>query len=324
MELISIIVPVYKVEKYLCECIDSILAQTYENFELILVDDGSPDNSGKICDEYAEKDKRIKVIHKENGGVSSARNVGLDNVKGEYITFIDSDDFVEKQYLELMYNRIIETNSDMCFCRCYRLLNGNKIVDVVEKFPKNTIISNEDNKNKQFIDFLDLFFSLKMASYSVRILYKRRIVDKLYFNANIRIGEDFVYLLGALLKTTKICLIEDKLYCYRLNESSAVNTYKKGLLQNKLVLHDAVFEIIEKTYVSKKSLNIYFCRRCFHLLWNELKYKSINKEYAQNIKAIKQSKLYKYFKFKTILKCEKNKRILLNMYVWVVVKFHLY
>ena len=100
MELISIIVPVYKAEKHLSECIDSIISQTYENFELILIDDGSPDNSGKICDEYAEKDKRIRAIHKENGGVSSARNTGLDNASGEYITFIDSDDFVDKQYLE--------------------------------------------------------------------------------------------------------------------------------------------------------------------------------------------------------------------------------
>jgi len=97
---ISVIVPVYKVEQYIHRCIDSILSQSFTDFELILVDDGSPDNCGKICDEYAQKDSRIRVFHKSNGGVSSARNLGLDNAKGEWIAFIDSDDFVENEYLE--------------------------------------------------------------------------------------------------------------------------------------------------------------------------------------------------------------------------------
>lgn len=98
--IISVIVPVYNVEKYLSRCIDSILDQTFTNFELLLIDDGSNDYSGKICDEYAEKDNRIRVFHKKNGGVSSARNVGLDNAKGEWITFCDSDDYVYPLWLE--------------------------------------------------------------------------------------------------------------------------------------------------------------------------------------------------------------------------------
>ena len=101
--LISIIVPVYKVEPFLRRCIDSILAQTYTNLEIILVDDGSPDNCGLICDEYAAKDSRIKVIHKENGGVSIARNCGLDSSNGDYIVFIDSDDFVAKKHIENLF-----------------------------------------------------------------------------------------------------------------------------------------------------------------------------------------------------------------------------
>ncbi|MDT6814838.1 glycosyltransferase, partial [Enterococcus faecium] len=93
---ISIIVPVYKVEKYLRKCVDSILAQTFTDFEVILVDDGSPDNSGKICDEYAEKDNRVRVIHKENGGLSSARNAGIDVARGKYLGFVDSDDYIDE------------------------------------------------------------------------------------------------------------------------------------------------------------------------------------------------------------------------------------
>jgi glycosyltransferase involved in cell wall biosynthesis len=97
--LVSVIVPVYKAEKWLHRCVDSILAQTMENFELLLIDDGSPDRSGEICDEYAAKDSRVRVFHKENGGVSSARNLGLDNAQGEWISFVDADDLVEENYI---------------------------------------------------------------------------------------------------------------------------------------------------------------------------------------------------------------------------------
>lgn len=111
--LISVIVPCYNVEEYLPKCIESILSQTYENLEILLVDDGSSDNSGRICDEYAGKDCRIRVIHKENGGLSDARNVALDVMKGEYVTFIDSDDYVEEDYVEILYRLIAEYGVQM-------------------------------------------------------------------------------------------------------------------------------------------------------------------------------------------------------------------
>ena len=110
--LVSVIVPVYKVERYLPRCVESILGKTYTNFELILVDDGTPDRSGVICDRYAEKDSRIKVIHKENGGVSSARNAGIDAAQGEWITFVDSDDWVAENYIEAMIIPVVEKNVD--------------------------------------------------------------------------------------------------------------------------------------------------------------------------------------------------------------------
>ena len=99
---ISIIVPVYKVEKYLKKCVDSILAQTFSDFELILVDDGSPDNSGRICDDYAKKDARVRVVHKQNGGLSSARNAGIEVAKGKYLGFVDSDDYIAEDMYELL------------------------------------------------------------------------------------------------------------------------------------------------------------------------------------------------------------------------------
>lgn len=119
-DLISVVVPIYNVEKYLKKCIDSILIQTYENIEIILVDDGSLDNCGKICDEYEKDDKRVKVIHKQNGGLSDARNAGINIAKGKYITFIDSDDFVERNSIELLYRNIIEYGKDISIGQIYR------------------------------------------------------------------------------------------------------------------------------------------------------------------------------------------------------------
>ena len=117
-DLISIVVPIYNVEKYLEKCINSIIIQTYKNIEIILVNDGSTDSSGKICDIYLKIDKRIKVVHKKNGGLSDARNVGIENAKGKYIAFIDSDDFLDSDFIEILYNLIIEYNADVSCCKC--------------------------------------------------------------------------------------------------------------------------------------------------------------------------------------------------------------
>ena len=111
--LVSVIIPVYNVEKYLPKCLDSVINQTYKNLEIILVDDGSPDNSGKICDEYAEKDSRIKVIHKENGGVSSARNVGIKQAKGQYLLFVDSDDYIKDGYFDAVRGAALKYQCDI-------------------------------------------------------------------------------------------------------------------------------------------------------------------------------------------------------------------
>lgn len=121
---ISIIVPVYKVEPYLRKCVDSILAQTFTDFEVILVDDGSPDNSGKICDEYASKDSRVRVIHKKNGGLSSARNAGIDVARGKYLGFVDSDDYIEKDMYELLYDNIVKEQADLSICGIYDVYEG--------------------------------------------------------------------------------------------------------------------------------------------------------------------------------------------------------
>ncbi len=129
-DLVSVIIPIYKVEPYIRECLDSVINQTYRNLEIILVDDGSPDGCPKICDEYAENDSRIKVVHKENGGLSDARNKGLDVASGEYITFVDSDDVVHKAYVEFLYDNLKKTNSDVSVCQSVSFRDLQKIKDV--------------------------------------------------------------------------------------------------------------------------------------------------------------------------------------------------
>lgn len=136
-DLISVIVPIYNVEKYINKCIDSIIDQTYTNLEIILVDDGSPDNCGKICDEYAQKDERVRVIHKENGGLSDARNAGIDVAKGKYVSFVDSDDYVEQNYIEILYNCIKEYNTNIA-------IGSHRVI-----YKNGTIINKETGENSK-------------------------------------------------------------------------------------------------------------------------------------------------------------------------------
>lgn len=139
IEKISVIIPMYKVEKYLKKCIESVIKQTYTNLEIILVDDGSPDNCGEICEEYKKKDSRIKVIHKENGGLSDARNKGIDVATGKYVTFIDSDDFIEKNYVEFLYNLIQKYNADISI-GSHKIIYNNIIIDksTYKEFSENS------------------------------------------------------------------------------------------------------------------------------------------------------------------------------------------
>jgi len=130
-DLISVVIPVYNVELYLEKCLDSVINQTYSFLEIILIDDGSKDKSGEICDKYANIDKRIKVIHKENGGLSDARNMGIEKSTGKYITFIDSDDYVELDYIEYLYNLMMKYDTKISFCKCIVRYKGDnsEIID---------------------------------------------------------------------------------------------------------------------------------------------------------------------------------------------------
>ena len=128
-DLVSVIIPVYKVEKYLHRCVESILGQTYKNVEVILVDDGSPDNCGEMCDVFAKRDHRVRVIHKKNGGLSDARNAGIEIAKGKYLSFLDSDDWVHPKYIEKLYYLMMTTKSDIAACKFIRTSSEDILAD---------------------------------------------------------------------------------------------------------------------------------------------------------------------------------------------------
>lgn len=210
---ISVIVPVYNVEKYIYRCVDSILAQSFTNFELLLIDDGSPDNCGVICDEYAAKDARVRVFHKENGGVSSARNLGLDNAKGEWIAFIDSDDYVDVDYLSELVSYTQEYETDYVIT-----------LNIIKEFTTDKLLILKPNAYSQLFSC----YNFHNNGCPWGKLYKTEIIKKssLRFNANIHLGEDAMFALQYLIETRNIILIHSNKYFYEtLNPGSLTKRY---------------------------------------------------------------------------------------------------
>lgn len=218
MARISVIVPVYKVERYLNQCVESVLKQTYTDFELILVDDGSPDNCPAMCDEWAEKDNRVKVIHKENGGLSDARNAGLDwldaNSASRYITFIDSDDCVHPQYLEVLLTLLEENDADIAWCHYDfftkegEWFDNPAVPETLEYFTGSEILNT----------FIEHCHKVSLRSQCMK-LYRREIFD----GFRMRVGytqEDSMALPFVLERTGKIVRTSLKLYHWRITPGS--------------------------------------------------------------------------------------------------------
>lgn len=207
---ISVIVPVYNAEKYLRRCIESILTQTFTDFELLLIDDGSKDNSLHICEEFAKNDSRIRVFHKKNGGVSSARNVGLDNINGKWLAFIDSDDIIEQDYL---YNLIIKSDEvDFVICGYKQIGKQNKIVIYHE-----AIYDMNSKKEMSFFDKSELE-AQSLFYCPWRKLYKSDIIKKhnIKFETNIFLGEDTCFIISYINYVNKIRTIKSTSYTYEL------------------------------------------------------------------------------------------------------------
>jgi glycosyltransferase involved in cell wall biosynthesis len=213
--LISVIVPVYKVERYLNVCVDSIVNQTYANLEIILVDDGSPDKCPEICDEYARLDNRIKVIHQENGGLSAARNAGIDIASGEFLTFIDSDDFIAKKYVELLYKGIVEFDADISIASFCTFTKEDKL-----ETQNDEIFFVEITREESFRRYGALNAELSMPFISAcNKLYKKDFFASIRFPIG-KLYEDAFTTYKLLDKAKKIVFTPTRLYFYRMNPQS--------------------------------------------------------------------------------------------------------
>ena len=220
---LTIIVPIYNVEKYLCRCIDSILAQTFADFELILVNDASPDNCGEICNQYAEKDTRIKIIHKPNGGVSSARNAGLDVAKGDYIAFVDSDDWIHPCYFEFLMKALNESGTEAA------TLNN---VPMTEYNMPPKITYSEIEKKEYSGDFIrkryyDVVFGTEyrdVITCGLYGIYQANIFEGIRFNSQILIGEDLEVMTKISARINSVVHLSCALYYYFIGNESAMRS----------------------------------------------------------------------------------------------------
>lgn len=266
-DLISVIVPIYKVEDYLCRCVDSIINQTYKNLEIILVDDGSPDNCPAICEEYAKKDNRIKVIHKKNGGLSDARNAGMKIANGEYVSFIDSDDWIDRKTYELAIKKMEETNSQI------------GAFDYIK--------TSDENENASYNNTVSILNSEQAIGATVNNvsvgtvvwnkIYKKSILEGLSFRVG-KYNEDEFFTFYALDKAERIVFIHSKLYFYFQRPDSIMGKYSL----KRLDMLDGVYE--RMLFTEKKYPNIYlktkisFCGCCVYHYQLILRNKSADSE----------------------------------------------
>lgn len=242
-DLISVIVPVYNIEKYLPRCIDSILDQTYKNWEAIFVNDGSTDNSLKILEEYKKRDERIKIINKKNAGSGAARNDGIETSKGKYIAFLDSDDWYEKNFLENLYNNLIENNSDVAMC------NPKMTYDDTSKNKKiNTYFFNEIELNKTPEKILGI---LEMPVVWNK-LYKKEIIvkNKIKF-PNYSFCEDVEFLYKTFLYVNNLSKIEDDLYNYYQRRDSETKKIKEESIEQVYKVIKNIENYVKENFIEK-------------------------------------------------------------------------
>lgn len=221
---VSIIVPVYNTEKYLRKCIDSIIAQINKDWELLLVDDGSKDGSGKICDEYAAKDSRIRVFHKENGGVSSARNLALDNARGEWLAFVDSDDIVDENYLSL---EEVPQNTDVIVKSFQRFDDSGSVISK-HIIDENSLLNKGEELNRRYV--------LKRQNSLWNKIINMRIIGNCRFDTSVKVGEDFLFFLACFHKIQSVFYSSIGSYFYIVHEGSAMSKADRDLKRRVEIL----------------------------------------------------------------------------------------
>lgn len=259
-DLISVIVPVYKVEKYLEKCIESIIKQTYTNLQIILVDDGSPDNCGKICDEYAKKDLRIEVIHKANGGLSDARNVGISKAKGRYIGFVDSDDYIKEDMYEILLNLIKKYDADVSICNLYDVIDGKEYV------------RNKDNGIHEYsrIDILkEILLDKNIQSYAWNKLYKKELFDEIKYPIRKKY-EDIGTTFYLFEKCNKIVVTSEPEYYYLKRADSLVNNVTESTILDYTEIIIQRYLYIKQNIKELRKYNNYYLAKTLITAHNDI------------------------------------------------------
>lgn len=224
--LISIIVPVYNVENYLVKCLESILSQTYQNLEILLVDDGSPDRCPQICDDYARKDSRIVVIHQKNLGVSAARNAGLDRATGEYIGFVDSDDLISPVMFENLLNLIMKYHVPISMCQYREIYDSQSILTDSKKETEKGVLSQEDA-------IKEILLPGQYNGYLCNKLFHQSLfngITPIRFDPKISLCEDLLVVVQCFLKVQKVAYITQPFYKYQINLNSAMHNFSQKSL----------------------------------------------------------------------------------------------
>ena len=264
----SIIVPVYKVEKYLPDCIESVLSQTFDNFELILVDDGSPDGCPEICDMYKEKDSRIKVVHKSNGGLASARRAGIKVAQGEYVYNLDSDDLIEKDTLESAYKIITDTNCQIVSF-AYRWVSNGKTVNVTDDGLEEGLYNKDDIE--RFI-YPKLLMDKNMNHISYYLsgkAVKRELLTPHQLNVNekISLGEDLCCVVPLYLNAERVYISKKACYLYTVRCDSLSKAFNSDQIYRvEDVINEITTEEIKKIEDFEEQLCRYSCFMCFTVL----------------------------------------------------------
>lgn len=283
---ISIIVPIYKVEKYLDKCVESLVNQTYTNLEIILVDDGSPDKCPEMCDKWAEKDSRIKVIHKPNGGLSDARNAGMKEANGEYILFVDSDDWIELNMIEILYKEIVLSDSDIVACGVRMVWEDGSPDRILTKTCGKKVFNSSEEA------MYSLMQEMCILQTAWNKLCKRKIIENILFPVG-KINEDEFWSWKAIANSNKVVYIDTPLYNYLQRGGSIMRNSNF----NPLYVIEAKQE--RKEYIKNHMPSLYeFC--CIDLLYTCL-------FQAQKAKALLDKGAYKtyYKKIKSVVKGNK-------------------
>lgn len=265
-DLVSIIVPIYNVEMYLNRCLESIHKQSYKNLEILLIDDGSTDNSYKICQKWEKIDERIKVFHIQNGGVSNARNIGINNSKGKYIVFIDSDDYIDKLYIEKLITSKLKNNTELCLCGYYKVQDKKK--KLVSEVGKRYIL-------KEYVEIMKKWKMDPLIGSPWNKLFDKHIIDKynIRFKNDVIYAEDYMFNVEYLMHINSVYIIKDGLYYYNTKTPNSLTKRNSNdfiewtsvqkvvylTVQNfeNLILKNKNEELSNEIYVYMFTLNIY-------------------------------------------------------------------